>query len=324
MPAEPDFNHAARRAVEHAREPRTAPIESRVAVIASLSGLRGLLMLIAAAIVIGGWVTTPAVAHGPCRCLDPRLAEADSPVRIGFEIEVGQTTGRGYPAYRVVFNPHPSDLGIAPRLLGSAYRADVATTTVLSRPRNRPTRRARFRVPAGTPPGVYLVLIFDGNEGRLPQHLGIPARHRRGPRNSRRHRATANACRPRRHRLDATRPILPLVCRVAGRCGVIRAGPHRRKHKAAPTAAPSPHLAALRRRTRHAAVHTPAALPARRSRTGSIDRSSHRVKLQRDVWMTRDCRSSLQAAAPLRVFPCSPSLPLVVRWGRGCAAFIAL
>lgn len=165
MPAEPDFNHAVRRAVEHAGGPRIVPIESRVAVNASPSGLRGLLILIAAAIVIGGWMTTPAVAHGPCRCLDPRLAEAGSPVRIAFEIEVGLTTGRGYPAYRVVFNPHPSDLGIAPRLLASAYRADVATTTVLSRPHDRPTRRARFRVPAGTPPGVYLVLIFDGNEG---------------------------------------------------------------------------------------------------------------------------------------------------------------
>jgi hypothetical protein len=48
--------------------------------------------------------------------------------------------------------------------LASAYRADVATTTVLSRSRREPTRRGRFRVPTDTSPGVYMVLIFDGDE----------------------------------------------------------------------------------------------------------------------------------------------------------------
>jgi hypothetical protein len=122
-------------------------------------------VIIAAAIVIAGPKTAVALGHGPCRCLDPRVAEAGSPVRVGFEVGVGETRGRGYPAYRVVFNPRPDDLGMAPRFLASAYRADVPTGTVLSRPRNRPTRRGRFLIPAATPPGLYAVLIFDGTEG---------------------------------------------------------------------------------------------------------------------------------------------------------------
>lgn len=71
----------------------------------------------------------------------------------------------GYPAYRVDFNPRPTDFGIAPGYLASSYRADAPTTTVLSRPRREPTRTGRFRVPNGTPAGLYMVLIWDGDEG---------------------------------------------------------------------------------------------------------------------------------------------------------------
>ena len=70
----------------------------------------------------------------------------------------------GYPAYRVILNPGPTDLGIAPGYLVSAYRADAPTTTVLSRSPRRPTRQGRFRVPPSTPSGLYMVLIFDGAE----------------------------------------------------------------------------------------------------------------------------------------------------------------
>lgn len=76
-----------------------------------------------------------------------------------------RTRRTGYPAYRVVLNPRPSDLGIAPAYLSSAYRADAPTTTVLSRSVDEPTRTARFRVPEATPPGLYMVLIWDGGEG---------------------------------------------------------------------------------------------------------------------------------------------------------------
>jgi hypothetical protein len=108
----------------------------------------------AVATLIASASSPTALAHGPCGCLDPRLTVDGHGVRIV----------NGYPAYRVIFNPRAKDLGIAPSYLASAYRADVATTTVLSRPRREATPRARFRVPTQIPPGVYLVLIFDGSE----------------------------------------------------------------------------------------------------------------------------------------------------------------
>jgi len=61
------------------------------------------------------------------------------------------------PAYKVIFNPRPKhySTSIAPDELAGAYRPDAPTTTVMSRPRTRETRKGRFRVPAA-PPGVYL------------------------------------------------------------------------------------------------------------------------------------------------------------------------
>lgn len=89
-------------------------------------------------------------------------------VQAGSQVRIAETPaqpeGVGWPAYRALFNPRPSDFGIAPDYLASAYRADVPTTTVLSRPRRKPTRKGRFRIPAGTPPGLYMVLIWDGEE----------------------------------------------------------------------------------------------------------------------------------------------------------------
>ena len=106
----------------------------------------------------------PATAHGPCSCVDPRIVEAGRQVRLT-DGDGRQAGGVGYPAYRVVFNPAPDDLGIAPQYLASAHRPDAPTTTVLSRSPRRPTRRGRFEVPEATPPGLYMVLIFDGEEG---------------------------------------------------------------------------------------------------------------------------------------------------------------
>lgn len=105
---------------------------------------------------------SPAVAHGPCGCLDPVVVQVGDQVRI--KETAAQPRGVGWPAYRVVFNPRPSDFGIAPSYLASAYRADAPTTTVLSRSRHNPTREGRFRVPKGTPPGLYMVMIWDGGE----------------------------------------------------------------------------------------------------------------------------------------------------------------
>ncbi len=94
-----------------------------------------------------------AAAHGPCGCTFPALGAA------GTRVTAGTT------AIKVIFNPRRSDLGLAPRHLASAYAPDVPTTTLLSRPMRDPLPRARFRIPGAIPPGVYLVLIFDGGEG---------------------------------------------------------------------------------------------------------------------------------------------------------------
>ena len=93
------------------------------------------------------------------------MVETGGEIRIASAATRGSTEDRGYPAYRVLFNPRPEDLGIAPRYLASAHRRDAPTTTVLDLPRGQPTRNARFRVPGATPAGLYMVLIFDGGEG---------------------------------------------------------------------------------------------------------------------------------------------------------------
>jgi hypothetical protein len=128
--------------------------------------------------------TSPAAAHGPCGCLDPVLTQVGAKVRITGGPGVGQAKGSGWPAYRVVFNPRPTDLGIAPDYLTSAYRSDAPTVTVLSRSRKDPTRRGSLRVPT-TPDGLYIVLIFNGGEGGAHNtwdylHVVDRARHQPG------------------------------------------------------------------------------------------------------------------------------------------------
>lgn len=94
-----------------------------------------------------------ALAHGPCGCLFPSLGKP------GTRMTITHT-----PAYHVLFNPRPAQLGIAPKELASAYRPGAPTVTLLSRPRTKPIPRTTFRIPS-VPPGVYMVLIFDGSEG---------------------------------------------------------------------------------------------------------------------------------------------------------------
>ncbi len=126
---------------------------------------------------------SPAAGHGPCGCLDPILTQAGAKVRVTGGPGVGQARGGGLPAYRVGFNPRPTDLGIAPDYLTSAYRPEAPTVTVLSRSRKDPTRRGSFRVPK-TPDGLYMVLIFDGSEGGAHNtwdYLHVVNRARREP-----------------------------------------------------------------------------------------------------------------------------------------------
>ncbi len=135
------------------------------------------------ALVLGGGAPPAASAHGPCGCLDPVLAQVGGTVRIAGGPGDGQA-GRGWPAYKVVFNPRHTDLGIAPAHLISAYRREAPTVTVLTRSRSDPTRRGSFRVPK-TPDGLYMVLIFDGSEGGAHNtwdylHVIDPNRHAPG------------------------------------------------------------------------------------------------------------------------------------------------
>jgi hypothetical protein len=95
-----------------------------------------------------------ARAHGPCNCSFPQLGDPGARV-----------TTRS-PAYKIVFNPRPTDYVTEMKSAGyaSAYQPGAPTATVMSRPVDDPVRRASFRVPE-VPPGVYLVLIYDGSEG---------------------------------------------------------------------------------------------------------------------------------------------------------------
>jgi hypothetical protein len=136
----------------HAPAVATSRREESSAVV-STAMRRVALRVVSALALVALWLPGSAVGHGPCECLHPVEVEAGGHVRVG------------YPAYRVIFNPRPVDLGIAPRYLASAYRADVPTTRVLSRSHHRPTRRGQFRVPTATPPGLFMVLVFDGEEG---------------------------------------------------------------------------------------------------------------------------------------------------------------
>lgn len=113
--------------------------------------MRRLALLIALA-----WAA-PASAHGPCGCTEPVVAER------GREV----VTSAGY---LVVWNPGREWFvgGAGPPSLAGAHRADAPSRVVLLRERPlypRLPRRARFRVPRDTLPGLYLVLVFDGSEG---------------------------------------------------------------------------------------------------------------------------------------------------------------
>ena len=98
----------------------------------------------------------PVSAHGPCACLTPASGAS------------GTTVAAATGAYKVVFNPDRTDLGIGPKSLWEAHRPGVVATVVLRSPytySDLPLRGpVEFRVPVA-PPGRYLVSIYDGSEG---------------------------------------------------------------------------------------------------------------------------------------------------------------
>jgi hypothetical protein len=110
----------------------------------------------AVAVCAGGLPVEPASGHGPCGCLTPASGPA------------GTTVSAAVGAYKVVFNPDRTDLGIGPRSLWADHRPGLAPTVVF-----RSTYRyadlplagpVEFQVPAAAP-GRYLVGIYDGSEG---------------------------------------------------------------------------------------------------------------------------------------------------------------
>ena len=98
----------------------------------------------------------PASAHGPCACLMPASGAT------------GTTVSAATGAYKVVFNPDRTDLGIGPPSLWAAHRPGVVPTVVFRseyKYSDLPLRGpVEFRVPVA-PPGRYLVSIYDGSEG---------------------------------------------------------------------------------------------------------------------------------------------------------------
>ena len=94
-----------------------------------------------------------AQGHGPCQCSFPEVGEAGTKVKTRSA------------AYKVIINPRAEDFLIGPSGIESAYRPEAPRKVLLSRPKTRPLRGPSVRVPAAMPPGLYLILIFDGSEG---------------------------------------------------------------------------------------------------------------------------------------------------------------
>jgi hypothetical protein len=145
----------------------------------------------------------PAFAHGPCGCLTPELGDT------GVRVRIARTT-----AFKVIFNPTPVEYGGAMRDAGyaSAYQPTAPTATVLSVSRNQRKRNRRFRVP-DVPPGVYLVLIFDGSEGG--QHKTWDYFHVLGPPPETLEPASREAREPA-SATDGPRPARPDTAVLAG------------------------------------------------------------------------------------------------------------
>jgi hypothetical protein len=92
----------------------------------------------------------PAVAHGPCRCLEPASGTPGETIRVGS------------PAVRIVFNPRRSQLAIGPSRLWTRHRARARSLELVPTPKQ--LGGASFEVP-DVAPGIYLVATFDGSEG---------------------------------------------------------------------------------------------------------------------------------------------------------------
>jgi hypothetical protein len=104
-----------------------------------------------------------ALAHGPCDCLFPQVAEAGTEVRITGGPAAEEAGRSGWPVYRVIFNPQPALMGAA-AYMGGAYNPAEPTLVFKLAPQRKTTRNGSFIAPRVSP-GVYFVAIYDGSEG---------------------------------------------------------------------------------------------------------------------------------------------------------------
>jgi hypothetical protein len=151
----------------------------------------------------------PAAAHGPCSCTWPVVVSPGGALR----------TGSGYKA---IWNPRPADFAnqTTPIELASGHRPDAPTRTVLQGSRSHPRRRMVVRVPRATPPGIYLVLVFDGSEAGWHttwDYVQVPSRPTPAPtiRTTAR-RTTPETTRPSRPRAVETAIIAATVGVLVG------------------------------------------------------------------------------------------------------------
>jgi hypothetical protein len=121
-------------------------------------------------VVIAALLALPmqsAQGHGPCNCSFPEIGTGGAKVKIRS------------PAYKVIINPRAEDFLIGPAGLESAHRPDAPREVLLSLPETKSRRGVTVRVPAAMPPGLYLILVYDGGEGG--QHYTWDYFHLLGP-----------------------------------------------------------------------------------------------------------------------------------------------
>lgn len=110
-------------------------------------------MLLAGALTVGAGPGT-ATAHGPCRCIEPRIAAP------GDELTIPVRT------LRAIWNPTDADFNV--ELGGFRLRnwrhnpaSEAITLAESAKPTEPPLSVSVPKVPAG----LYMLLVFDGSEG---------------------------------------------------------------------------------------------------------------------------------------------------------------
>jgi hypothetical protein len=116
-----------------------------------------LVRVAAGALAVLAAVPAVALAHGPCRCLEPASGPPGTEVRAD------------YPIYKVIFNPDRADLTIGPESLWRRHRPGPPVTVYRQTwrySRRPPNQGGTFTIPRAAP-GRYLVALYDGGESGM-------------------------------------------------------------------------------------------------------------------------------------------------------------